>query len=178
MYSQSSFLPRSYMLLLVVLFGIRNVVARIVIPVGFDHTGAAYVNATIPAVAGERIVQVRLTPQYHAGADLSIEDARSTTLFLTNVSVHLPNEATSMYHRFFFAIASRQSPFGYSVIHIGIGCGSPLVYDYGSVDYIGYFGYCLGRLCRYSFEESISNQIRQLRRHFESPSELEFDSLR
>ena len=124
------------MLLLVVLLGIRNVVARIIIPVGFDHTGTAYVNATIPDVAGERIVQVTLTPQYHAGADLSIEDAGSTTLSLTNVSVHLPNEVTSMYRRFFFAIARGQSPYGYSGIHLGIGCGSPLVNDYGSVDYI------------------------------------------
>ena len=119
-----------------VLYTMTAVADRVVIPLGMDSSGLSFVNATIPSIHRDAVIPMTITPYSSAGSLYVIEGRGWNSLWMENVSVHIQN-VTSIHNRFLVSYVEDVdiAQLG-SFADLGIGRNSPLVREYGSVDYI------------------------------------------
>jgi hypothetical protein len=125
-----------FMFIFISISGINEGAGRFVIPVSLDHAGLGVINATIPAINGDEIVPVSLTPYSTAGATQVDESLAWSDDMLPNITVQLLDEVISNHQNFHLVYIEQADVTEDWTAHLGVGRGSPLVNDYGAVDYI------------------------------------------
>ena len=115
--------------------------SQIAIPIHRWHGGQPYVNTTIPAIAGDRIIEMGLTAYSSLASNRVPFFFTDRNRWAENITVHV-GRAKSFYSQYVFGTVSDQPVDDYRGYfgRLGIGRGSPLVREYGSVDFIKSLG--------------------------------------
>ena len=111
--------------------------SQIAIPINYWHLGQPYISTTIPRITGDRIIEMGLTAYSSSATFIVSDDFIDESGWAENITVHV-GRARSFYPQYLFVSApeDRLDDNRGDFARLGIGRGSPLVRDYGSVDFI------------------------------------------